>query len=880
MKKLLITALSTALVLGSCNSTKKVASDVKDAASEAGQEMAKEEDTETVELDPLEVLAAMDPGPYRESHKRVNDLISTSLKLKFDYAKRHVMGQATLELTPYFYPTSILTLDAKGFKLNEVALMEGSTKKPLDYEYDDWILTINLPREYKQGEQYKIFIDYVGAPDDLPEGGSVAITGEKGLYFINPDGKPDKPIQIWTQGETEYNSCWFPTIDKPNEKSKQEIFVTVEDKYKTLSNGVFLGSNSNGDGTRTDHWKQDIPHAPYLFALIVGEFAVVKDTWNGKVVDYYVEEEYEQYARQIFPNTPEMIQFYSDLLDYEFPWDKYSQIIVRDYVSGAMENSSAVIFGEFMQGDDRDLLDFDGEDIVAHELFHHWFGDIVTCESWSNLPLNESFATYGEYLWLEHKYGSDEADNHLRRDLANYLADAENNGKKDLIRFHYDEKEDMFDGHSYQKGGRILHMLRHYVGDEAFFKSLNKYLVDNEYTAVEIHNLRLAFEEVTGEDLNWFFNQWFLNSGHPILEITKNIDEELGKVNVNIKQTQPEDVFELPIAIDMYFDDEIVKEGVKRENVIMTEREQSFSFDVDAAPEFINVDGDKILLCEKVEKKPTEEWVTQYAKAPLYLDKYEVLQGLKDKQSDAVAQSVMLKALEDDFWAIRSRAALNMDLSIDAMKNKALPILKKMALEDKEAACRADALGVLAELEDSSLKDVFVKGMKDKSYSAMGNALSGLAKTDSDLGMKEAAKLEDNKKGSVQRSISNIYGEMGGKEQLGFFEKGLKDGNNFTLYTYQQDYGKILQRIDDANSLKKGINSLKANAADFDGDGPWWVRLSAMQALGGIKGSLLEKVDEGTTGLDETMDLLNSAIDEIKAGEEHPRLKMIYQMMQ
>ena len=219
------------------------------------------------------------------------------------------------------------------------------------------------------------------------EGGSAAITSDKGLYFINPKGEdPNVMPQIWTQGETEASSVWFPTIDAPNVKTTQEMFITVKDKYTTLSNGKFLGSTKNENGTRTDHWKQDLPHAPYLFMMTVGEFKVIKDSYTRKngekmPVNYYVEKEWESSAQAIFGETPAMIKYFSELLDLEFPWDKYHQVVVRDYVSGAMENTGAVIFGDYAYKTERELLDENDQSTIAHELFHHWFGDLVTAES-------------------------------------------------------------------------------------------------------------------------------------------------------------------------------------------------------------------------------------------------------------------------------------------------------------------------------------------------------------------------------------------------------------------------------------------------------------------------------------------------------------------
>ena len=493
---------------------------------------------------------------YNASVKRVNDLLHTKLDLRFDWKQEKVIGKATLRLKPHFYPTNTLTLDAKDFDIQSITLL--SNKKALQYEYDGSLIQISLDKTYTRQETYEINIQYIASP--AATGGSNAITSNQGLFFINPSGEEaGKPQQIWTQGETEWNSRWFPTIDKPNERCTQEVFVTVQDKFTTLSNGLLISSQKNEDGTRTDHWNMDQPHAPYLFMLAIGEFARVEDKWNDIIVDYYVEPEYKEDARAIFSNTVEMLNFFSDKLGVPYPWSKYSQVVVRDYVSGAMENTTAVIFGEFVQKKKGDLIDNHNEKIIAHELFHHWFGDLVTCESWANLTMNEGFANYSEYLWLEHQYGTEEADYHMLTEWGDYI-DAARFNAHPLIHFGHKDKEEMFDRHSYNKGGAVLHMLRKQVGDDAFWAGLNLYLNKHKYTAVEAHDLRLAFEEVTGEDLNWFFNQWYFEQGHPELDISHSYEN--GNAFLTIEQTQTTEgtpsIFQLPATVDLYIDEKTV----------------------------------------------------------------------------------------------------------------------------------------------------------------------------------------------------------------------------------------------------------------------------------------------------------------------------------
>jgi len=582
---------------------------------------------DTILLEEIVVETSTETRPYRGSRERIHDLIHTNLEVKFDWKKRHVLGKAILELKPYFYSSDVLEIDAKSMDIHKVSMI------------------------YTRNESYKVLINYTAKPEEVEQEGSSAIGLANGLYFINPDStEVNKPTQIWTQGETESSSCWFPTIDSPNERMTQEVAITVSEKYKTLSNGELMFQNYNGDGTRTDYWQQMNPHAPYLVMLAVGDYKIVQDSWqNGNeelLVDYYLEEEFAPHAKAIFGNTPEMLSFYSEVLGYPYPWDKYSQVIVRDFVSGAMENTSAVIHGDFLNATAKELKDDDNEDVIAHELFHHWFGDLVTCESWSNLPLNESFATYGEYLWIEYKYGRAAADLHGYNSMLGYLRESQSK-QENLIRFYYDDKEDMFDGHSYNKGGRILHMLRYFLGDEAFFEGLKLYLKENEFTAVEIHQLRMAMEQVSGKDLNWFFNQWFLGKGHPNLEITYEVTPD--SVIVNVAQLQ-NNLFRLPLQADV-----VTSEGTVRTRVDIRKRANRFAFPYSGTISYVNIDADQVLLGTKLDDKPATWWSDQLTNSKLFLDKKEALDKCLE-MSDKTSLDAVYSALNDPFWKIQEQA--------------------------------------------------------------------------------------------------------------------------------------------------------------------------------------------------------------------------------
>ncbi len=763
---------------------------------------------------------------YNPSKDRTHDLLHTALTVSFDWAQARMNGEATLKLTPYFYPTSSVTLDAKGFDLLEIALLgEGGAKTPLQYQYDNWKLTIALGREYKRGEEYQLYIRYTAKPNELPEGGSEAITEEKGLYFINPDGAdPDKPTQVWTQGETESSSCWFPTFDQGNERTTQEMYITVADKYLTLSNGELRSQTKNEDGTRTDYWVMDKPHAPYLFMMAVGEFARVEDRWRDKIVDYYVDPEYEPYARQIFGNTPQMLEFYSNKLGVVYPWSKYSQVVVEDFVSGAMENTTAVIHYDGLNQTDRELLDGNNESIIAHEAFHQWFGDLVTCESWANLPLNESFATYGEYLWFEHKYGRERADMHLNDDLEVYL-DESAMKQEPLIRFGYDDKEDMFDSHSYQKGGRVLHMLRKLVGDEAFFAGLQKYLSDHAYTAVEMHEFRMAMEDVVGQDLNWFFNQWFYSPGHPELAIDYSQEAGSGKWVVTISQVQQQaetPVYRIPLDIDVY-----VNGGVKRQRVELDRRQQDFVLDV-INPEWINVDAEKMILGVITDNKPEEWYVSQLESGPLFLDRAEAVAYFGELASeDSEANAELVKAFDDSFWAVQ-------EMALDAYaieENTSETIRAKMldlTQNHKKSDVRVAAMRNLGGFEDRAYLPVFEAALGDSSWRVVSNAIREMGRLDGELALRVAAGYEDSKNLNVTIAILDVYAKHGGADKNATFVAKLQELNGWEQYLVMESYGEYLARLEDHATVIEGCKALAQAAATSE---IWWMSQVAQGAI-------------------------------------------------
>ena len=778
---------------------------------------------ETINLDTVEITASRE-NPYRASATKDFDLMHNKLEVSFDYTTQHLLGKATITLQPHFYPQTSLTLDAKQFDLHEVSLLlADNTHKALTYTYDSLELKIQLDKKYTAGEPLKIFIDYTAKPEEHKGGGSEAITDDKGLYFINPTGNDStKPIQIWTQGETESNSRWFPTIDKPNQKCTDDIYITHLKKYVSLSNGTMISSTSVNDTLVTDYWKMDLKHAPYLVMMAIGDFAIIKDKWRDVPVNYYVEKEYAPYAKQIFGNTPQMMEFFSQKLGFDYPWQQYAQIVVRDYVSGAMENTSATLHYDNLQRNTRELLDENNEDIISHELFHQWFGDLVTTESWSNIPLNESFATYGEYLWKEYKYGREEADDKLNDNYSKYMA--ESNGKNvDLIRFYYEDREDMFDRHSYEKGGLVLHYLRHIIGDEAFFKSLELYLKTNQFKPVEIHQLRLAFEEITGTDLNWFFNEWFLNSGHPVLEIHYSYDADSVYLTIDQKtNTDKELTYQLPFKVGVWYGDK-----VSIFDATLKKKTQVFAFKAEGKPDLIDFDAERVVLCAKGENKTTENYIFQYKHTNLFVQRLEAVRKLEEvKQKDSTANQVLIAAINDQASFIRKYAIDELSLA-NTEKDSVFSSIAYLAKHDKVSYVRKAAITRLSKEKATGYAELFEQGIGDSSYQVSAASLRALTEIDSSKGMAMAKEFEREKNSDITAAVADVYAKKGADAYQSYFETKLRTAKGYTQYRLFYYYANFLIRMS-KDSVLNGIKTLEENGMNTDSH---WL-------LGAAKGSL------------------------------------------
>lgn len=798
-----------------CSSTKKV--DNSKLASKSTKD-------DSIKVDNLKKQPL-----YKATTELEWDLVHTNLVVSFDFKTERVFGEASLKLSPHFYAKKTLALDAKAFDIKEVKVLNDSTNQ-VNFNYTGEKLHLTFSKTLAKEDTLELFIEYIANPNDVEERSGKAIRGGQGLYFINAQNSiPGKPLQIWTQGETDFSSCWFPTLDEPNQKMTQEIVITVPDSLKTLSNGTHEFSTENGNGTRTDYWVQNLPHSPYLVMMAIGEFSVYDEEWRGKEVTYYTEKQYANDAKYIFGETPRMLEFYSNKLGVEYPWDKYAQVVVRDFVSGAMENTSSTLHGEFVQRHKQELLDYPQEGIIAHELFHQWFGDLVSCESWSNLALNEAFATYGEYLWAEESKSSLEAQLNLLNKRKSYLRESKVK-KVDLVRFEYNSKLEMFDGHTYSKGACILHQLRISIGDEAFFTGLKLYLSRFAHGSAEMHELRLVMEEVTGQDLNWFFNQWMFDKGHPELSILYHFDTLTNQNFMVINQNQDLNetpLYQIPLRVKSYLPYQELIDTIWVKNEIDT-----FYLKGNTAANWIDFDDQNYLLAEVNEpNKSIQAWFAQFNSASGLND---ILTGFDKLTSNYPNHSLTKKAistaLDHKFYFIRIQgysAMIKSTLFESKYKEKRLLATIK---KDEHSSVRAKAVELYRLNFTPQNIDSFYRSIEsDSSYLVLQTCIkTGVQAKDTLSVLEFCFAHENDENDELKMQIIKAYSKLGNYKHLDFFKNNLHEMGAYSKAQYLFQYSQLLLKVDRTDELIKGYSLFQQTLLQSNSN---WIKSSAANSL-------------------------------------------------
>lgn len=575
----------------------------------------------------------------RYSPDRVCAVRHIKLDVALDVEARRIAGTCTLSLSPLVSGSPWLRLDAVELEIASVT-RDG---RALEHLHDGKILRVSLGK-VSEGEVFDLEIAYAGRP-------------RRGIYFVGPDDDyPDKPVQVWTQGQDEDSRFWFPCFDSPNEKSTSEVVVAVPARFTAVSNGVLVSDQVRGD-QRVLHWRFDVPHSCYLVTLVAGELTELRDEWSGVDVTYYVQPGREEDARRTLGRTPAMLELFSRLFGMKYPYAKYAQVCVADFIFGGMENTSATTLTDTVLYDGRAALDFDADALVAHELAHQWFGDLLTCRSWGEGWLNEGFATYSEYLWREAHEGRDAADHELDEWGDQYFAEDAGRYRRTIATNVYEEPIDIFDHHLYEKGGRVLHMLRRALGDEAFFRAIKHYLGKHRGGSVETRDLARAVEEATGRQLDWFFDQWVIKgAGHPELEVVVEWDAARKLASFTVKQTQRVEgqtpLFRLPLVLSL------VVSGERRDvEVEVIEQQHAFHVACAAEPSQAIVDPGKALLAKVKTEKPTPMWIAELAGAAIAIDRVHAARELGSRGGDKPTAALIDALGRDPSWVVRSAAA-------------------------------------------------------------------------------------------------------------------------------------------------------------------------------------------------------------------------------
>ena len=632
------------------------------------------------------------------------------LDIQLDIPKQSYQGTCTITLNPIRSGIESLTLDAVNLNIASVKI-DGSKQK---FDYDGELLHICLDLPTQLDTKIKIAIAYSSQ------------NPQRGIYFIQPEKHyPNKPIQVWTQGEDEDSRYWFPCFDYPGQLSTSEIRVQVPKSYMAISNGELV-STETLDNDKIYHWLQTQVHPTYLMTLAVGDFAEIRDEWNGKPVTYYVEKEREKDAKRSMGKTPRMMEFLSEKYGYPYPFPKYAQVCVDDFIFGGMENTSTTVLTDRCLLDAKAALDNrNTESLVVHELAHQWFGDLIVIKHWSHAWVKEGMATYSETMWTESEYGADEAEYYRLQDARGYLAEDAERYRRPMVTHVYREAIELYDRHIYEKGACVYHMIRAQLGDELFWKAIQTFVQDNAHKTVETVDLLRAIEKATGRNLTFLFDQYVYRGGHPDFKVAYSWDSDAKLAKVTVTQTQA-DLFDLRIPIGFGGElgvrsvacfpagVELEVPNLKTFTVRIHEREQSFYFPLEEKPLFISFDVGNHFL-----KTVSLEYAIPELKAQLEFDPHPLSRiyaavALAKKGGLEALKALAAALTKEPFWGVRVEiakqiASINLDQNFDALV---------VGLKDDSPYVRRAVVEALAKIKTNesykALKEIVQSG--DDSY--------------------------------------------------------------------------------------------------------------------------------------------------------------------
>jgi aminopeptidase N len=646
--------------------------------------------------------------PPQVERTRSLDFVHYRVSLTFDLDGKSFWGENEITLTPLTDEVGRCVLDAEEIVITEVVDDAG---RQLQYVQADTSVVITFLDAISYGDTVTVTVAYRG--EDPQEG------------FFFDDASDDHPQMVSTDSWPDEAHHWIPLYDYPNDKVTHELVVTAPRGNRVLSNGRLVGVvEDERAGTTTWHWSQEQPHATYLMMLAIGPFAVLEDSLDGLPVNYWVYPKDTADARWIFEKTPRMIAFYADLYDYPYPWAKYDQV-TTPHVGGGAEATSATILGDGVIHDRRAEQDFSWESVIAHEIAHQWWGDLVTLREWSQTWLNESFGTYADYLWTRHESGDDEGAWALLGKKNAYLREARTRYVRPIVFNRYERPHDNFDAHTYPKGACILHQLRFLLGDDAFFRVLAAFLDRHAFEPVDTRDFMKTVNDVAGRNMDWFFEQYVFRPGHPVLEIGSSWDASTGRIHLRVAQVQDWDrgvpVYRTPVQMGL-----VTASGKRVETVWLETGQDVFVFESQEPPLLVRFDEGNWLLKEWSYPKSVEELLYQ-ARFDDVIGREWAVRELGRAAADArVADALGAVAAEDPFWAVRLAA---IETLATAEGRSAIEPLTAAA-EDVSSRVRRAAIRLLAEVEDQALVPFFrSRFAADDSYQVQAEALRAIGRS-------------------------------------------------------------------------------------------------------------------------------------------------------
>jgi aminopeptidase N len=671
--------------------------------------------------------------PIQVERSRSFDFIHYRVSLTFDLDGKVFSGENQITLTPLADEVDRCVLDAEEITIVGAVDEAGQS---LVYAQGDTSVVITFPRAFSFGDTVTLTVAFRGE------------NPQEGFFF--DDASDDHPQMVSTDSWPDEAHHWIPLYDYPNDKVTHELIVTVPEGNKVLSNGRLVGvAEDTETGTTTWHWSQGRPHATYLFMLAIGPFTVIEDSLGSLPVNYWVYPRDAEDARWIFDKTPRMIEYFADLFGYPYPWAKYDQV-TTPHVGGGAEATSATILGDAVIHDRRAEQDFSWERVIAHEVAHQWWGDLITLREWSHTWLNESFGTYSDYIWTRHESGEDEGAWALLGKKNAYLREAHTRYVRPIVFNRYDRPHDNFDSHTYPKGACILHQLRFILGDESFFRVLSTFLHEHAFESVDTYDFMKTVKEVTGRNMDWFFEQYFFSPGHPVFEVSSTWDAGAGQIRLQVAQVQNRDhgvpIYRTPVHIGI-----VTPSGKTVETVWLENERDAFIFESREEPLLVRFDEGNWLLKEWTYDKGVEELLYQ-ARHDDVIGREWAVRELGRSASDArVGAELVTIAREDGFWAVRL-AAIE---TIAAADGPVAIELFQTAATDANSRVRRAAIRILGGMDDPAMVPFFRSRFEaDDSYQVQAEALRAIGRSGdrSQLGFLRQASEMPSHRDVIQRA--------------------------------------------------------------------------------------------------------------------------------